>query len=59
MKTIFTLLMLPVIVLICFLSGKLYINNQYFISYTLVMTSFLALSLWINNVSTLLQKQRA
>jgi len=59
MKTIFTLLMLPVIILVCFLSGKLYINNQYFISYTLVMTSFLAVSLWINHISTLLQKQRA
>jgi hypothetical protein len=59
MKTIFTLLMLPVIILVCFLSGKLYIHGELFISYTLVLTSFLSVSLWINNIGQLLQKQRA
>ena len=59
MKTIFTLLMLPVIVLVCLLSGKLYINGELFISYTLVLTSFLSVSLWINNIGQLLQKQTA
>jgi hypothetical protein len=45
MKTIFTLLMLPVI--------------AFFAAYTLVMTWFLSLTLWINEASRLLNRQRA
>ncbi len=51
MKTLFNLLMLPVIVLICFLSCKLYMNGDNFFSYCLVLVSFLSVSLWINNIS--------
>jgi hypothetical protein len=36
MKTIFTFLMLPLIVLICFFNTKLYISGQYAAAYTLV-----------------------
>lgn len=59
MKKIFTFLTLPVIVLICFLSGKFYMDGAYIVSYSLVLTWFASLILWINNVSLQLQKQRA
>jgi len=59
MKTIFTFLTLPVIILICFLSGRFYINGEYMISYTLVFTWFASIILWINQVGLQLQKQRA
>lgn len=59
MKTIFTYFSLPVIVLICFLSGKFYISGAYVISYSLVATWFFSLILWINHVGLQLQKQRA
>ena len=65
MKTIFTFLALPVIILICFLSGRFYISGEYLISYTLVATWFATLVLWINQVGlrpslrSVIQKQRA
>jgi len=59
MKKIFTFLMLPLIIFICFLSGRFYIDGEYILSYTLVATSFAATIGWINHVSLQLQKQRA
>ncbi|HEX9513879.1 MAG TPA: hypothetical protein VF939_25485 [Puia sp.] len=59
MKKIFTILMLPVILLICFFSGQLYISGEYVASYTLVLTWFASTIYWINQVSLQLQKQRA
>ncbi|MBS1662417.1 MAG: hypothetical protein JST68_15340 [Bacteroidetes bacterium] len=59
MKTIFTYFSLPVIILICFLSGKFYISGDYVASYSLVLTWFASLILWINYVGLQLQKQRA
>ena len=59
MKTLFTFLTLPVIVLICFFSERLYISGDLIISYALVLASFLSVALWINHVGQLMQKQRA
>ncbi len=56
MKTIFTFLVLPVIIFICFLSGKLYISGDYVAAYSLVLTWFASIILWINQVGLLLQK---
>jgi len=50
MKTIFTFLALPVIILICFLSSQFYITGEYVIAYALVATSFASLIGWINLV---------
>ena len=59
MKTIFTFLTLPLIILVCFLSGKFYLNGEYILSYSLVFTWFASTILWINQVALQLQKQRA
>ncbi|HEY4286312.1 MAG TPA: hypothetical protein VGN00_04360 [Puia sp.] len=59
MKTIFTFLALPVIILICFLSGQFYIAGEYVIAYTLVGASFASLIGWINQVGIQLQRPRA
>jgi hypothetical protein len=59
MKTIFTLLALPVIILICFLSSQFYISGEYVIAYTLVAVSFASLIGWINLVGLQLQRPRA
>ena len=59
MKTIFTLSLLPVIVLAYFFSTRLYVSGSYLAAYSLVTAWFLSLVLWIRNVGLLLQKQRA
>jgi len=59
MKTIFTLLMLPLIVLICFFSVKLYISGEYVAAYTLVMTWFLSVTIWIKNIGLLMKRPSA
>lgn len=59
MKTIFTFLALPVIILICFLSSQFYISGEYVVAYALVATSFVSVIGWINQVGLQLQKQRA
>ncbi|HTI12882.1 MAG TPA: hypothetical protein VL832_30160 [Puia sp.] len=59
MKTIFTFLMLPLIVLICFFSAKLYISGQYAAAYTLVAAWFSSIIFWIHQVGMPLQKERA
>lgn len=57
MKTIFTFLTLPIIILICFLSGKFYINGEYLASYSLVFAWFASLILWIYQVGLQLQRR--
>lgn len=59
MKKIFTLLMLPVIALVVILSERFYIAGAYFAAYTLVAAWLFSVTLWINQASLLLQKQRA
>lgn len=60
MKTVFTLLMLPVLILVCiFFSTQLYVNGQYLGAYSLVATWFLSIVFWIQNTGLVLQKQRA
>ncbi len=59
MKTIFTFLALPVIILICFLSSQFYISGEYVIAYVLVATSFASVIGWINQVGLQLQRPRA
>ena len=59
MKTIFTLLLLPVIVLAYFFSARLYVNGDYVAAYSLVVTWFLSVVFWIRQVSLLIQRQKA
>ena len=60
MKTVFTLIMLPVLILVCiFFSTQLYVNGQYLASYSLVATWFLSIVFWIQNTGLVLQKQPA
>jgi hypothetical protein len=57
MKTIFTLSMLPVIVLAYFFSARFYIDSNYIPAYALMAACFFSVVFWIRNVSLLLQKQ--
>jgi hypothetical protein len=59
MKTIFTLLLLPVIILTYFFSARLYVNGDYVAAYSLVVTWFLSVVLWIRQVGLMLQRQKA
>lgn len=59
MKTIFTLLLLPVIILAYFFSARLYVNGDYVAAYSLVVTWFLSVVLWIRQVGMILQRQKA
>jgi hypothetical protein len=59
MKTIFTLLLLPVIILAYFFSARLYVNGDYVAAYSLVATWFLSVVFWIRQVSLLMQRQKA
>lgn len=59
MKTIFTLLLLPVIILAYFFSARLYVNGDYIAAYSLVVTWFLSVVLWIRQVGMMLQRQKA
>jgi len=59
MKTIFTLLLLPVIILAYFFSARLYVNGDYLAAYSLVATWFLSVVFWIRQVSLLIQRQKA
>ena len=60
MKTLFTLLMVPaLIVLSIFLSSRLYINGQYVGAYSLVFAWFATIVLWIRAAGSLLQKRQA
>ena len=59
MKTLFTLLMLPVIVLAYFFSARLYVNADYFAAYSLVAACFFSVVFWIRQVGQMLQGQKA
>jgi hypothetical protein len=59
MKTISTLLLLPVIILAYFFSARLYVNGDYVAAYALVATCFFSIVFWIRNVGMLLQRQKA
>ena len=59
MKTIFTLLLLHVIILAYFFSARLYVNGDYLAAYSLVATWFLSVVFWIRQVSLLIQRQKA
>jgi hypothetical protein len=59
MKTILTLLLLPVIILACFFSARLYVNGDYVAAYSLVLTWFLSVVFWIRQVGMLMQRQKA
>ena len=59
MKTISTLLLLPVIILAYFFSARLYVNGDYLAAYSLVATWFLSVVFWIRQVSLLIQRQKA
>jgi hypothetical protein len=59
MKTLFTLLLLPVIILAYFFSARLYVNGDYVAAYSLVLTWFISIVFWIRQVGQLLQPQKA
>ncbi len=59
MKTISTLLLLPVIILAYFFSARLYVNGDYVAAYSLVLTWFVSVVFWIRQVGTMLQGERA
>jgi hypothetical protein len=58
MKTIFTLSLLPIIVLAYFLSARLYIAGEFIPAYALLTFCFFAIVFCIYNVGSLLQRQR-
>jgi hypothetical protein len=59
MKTIFTLSLLPVIVLAYFFGEQLYVAGNYVAAYALVATSFVATVICIYQVGSILERQRA
>jgi hypothetical protein len=60
MKTLFTLLILPVLIILSiFLSSRLYVNGQYVGAYSLVFTWFATIVLWVRAAGSLLQKRQA
>ena len=59
MKTIFTLSLLPIIVIAYFLSAKLYAAANYLPAYAMVTLFFVSVVFCIYRAGTLLQKQPA
>jgi hypothetical protein len=59
MKTLFTLLLLPIIILAYFFSARLYVSGDYVAAYSLVVTWFLSVVFGIRQVSLMLQGQKA
>ncbi len=59
MKTILTLLLLPVIILAYFFSARLYVNGDYVAAYLLVVTWFLSVVFWIRQVGIMMQRQKS
>jgi NADH:ubiquinone oxidoreductase subunit 2 (subunit N) len=49
MKTLFSLVTLVTIVCTYVLSASLYLQDQFFFAYTLVLTSVLSLTYWIKS----------
>jgi hypothetical protein len=58
MKTIFTLSLLPIIVLAYFLSVQLYVAGNYVAAYALIAMSFVAVVFCIYQVGSILERQR-
>lgn len=58
MKTVLTLLMLPVIVLIYVLSAKSYIDGQYFAAYSLMLGWLFSTALWIRTIGLVFRNQK-
>jgi len=59
MKAVITLLTLAAIVFVYILGATLYIKEEFFFAYSLVVASLTSFIFWIRNVSALLEKQRA
>ena len=59
MKTIFTLSLLPIIVIAYFLSAKLYVAADYVPAYAMITLFFSSVVYCIYRAGELLQKQRA
>lgn len=59
MKTIFTLSLLPIIVIAYFLSAKLYVAADYVPAYAMVTLFFASVVFCIYRASAMLQKQGA
>lgn len=52
MKTLINLVTLLTIVSTYILSASLYLQDQYFFAYSLVLTALLSLTFWIKSLST-------
>lgn len=59
MKALLSLLTLAAIVLVYILAANLYIQAQFFLAYTFVLTSFISLSFWIKNNDLLQTAKKA
>jgi hypothetical protein len=59
MKTIFTLSLLPIIVIAYFLSAKLYVAANYLPAYAMVALFFASVVFCIYRASEMLKKQHA
>jgi len=58
MKTIFTLLLLPIIILAYFFSEQLYVAGNYFAAYALIVILFVSAVFCIYRIGSMLQRQR-
>ncbi len=56
MKTFVAFLTLPVIFLFAFFAAKLYVADQYFAAYSLVITWLVSFIFWIQSVGQLFHK---
>jgi hypothetical protein len=56
MKKFVAFLALPVIFTLCFLAAKLYVADQYFAAYTLVLAWFASFIYWIQAIGQLFNK---
>jgi hypothetical protein len=59
MKTLFSLVTLVTIVCTYILSASLYLQDQFFFAYTLVLTSVLSLTYWIKSNDLLAVDKKA
>jgi NADH:ubiquinone oxidoreductase subunit 2 (subunit N) len=59
MKTLFSLVTLVTIVSTYVLSASLYLQDQFFFAYTLVLTSVLSLTYWIKSNDLLAVDEKA
>jgi hypothetical protein len=59
MKALLSLLTLAAIVLVYVLAANLYIQAQFFLAYTFVLTSIISLTFWIKNNDLLQATKKA